>query len=331
MRTFCTVVRDPNADAVLAPVGDLLGRVKHWSFKQIHALRRPVAQVKEALKRFGISARHFNGIRFDLDQAVNAWRGSVEYRISQLEDAAEATKKRIATFERQMAKAKAEKRRKSLHFKQVGKKPRLDVLKGRLCVARAELRAATPKVCFGGRELLRDMDTDEAAVWKWRDRRSGRINLVGAACEAQGNQSCRWDGENLTLHLPDALGGEVVTIKGVTFRYGQAEMLRGLERNRDKATRTGITWLLLRDDQGRWSVRATVDEAVAKVVTDIRLGAIGVDVNVDHLAVVITDRHGNPTRRLKLPFPDADVPSDKASAMIGAACKALSLLEQRQF
>jgi IS605 OrfB family transposase len=327
MRTFCAVAQDPTADAKLASLGELFGRAKHWSFKQIHALKRPVAEVKkEAIVRFGITARHFNGIRFDLDQAVNAWRGSVESRISQLEDAIEATKKRIATFDKPMAEARTEKRRKYLRFKQVGKKRRLDVLNGRLGVAKAELKAATPRVCFGGRELLRDMGSDEGAIWRWRDRRSGRINFVGAACEAEGNQSCRWDGKDLRIRLPDALGGGFVTITGVTFRYGQQEMLRILERNKDKATRTGITWMLFRDDEGRWNVRATVDEEPATVLTDIRRGAIGVDVNVDHLAVVITDRHGNPTGRLKLPFPDADTSSDKASAMIGEACKALSLL-----
>jgi hypothetical protein len=241
-RTFCTFIADPAADAMLAPVGELFAKVRHWAYREIHVRGRAVAEVKkDALTRFGITARQFNGIRFDLDQAVNSWRGTAEYRVTSLRDAVEATTEKIAALGRQIDKATTEKRRASLRFKQVGKKRRLDVLKGRLRVAEAELAAGKPKVCFGGRELLRDSGADPAAIWRWRDRRAGRLFLVGAACEAEGNQTCRWDGASLRLRLPDALGGKVVTLAGVTFRYGQAEMLAVLERNRSPTTRTGLT------------------------------------------------------------------------------------------
>ena len=54
-----------------------MASLRHWAFKQRYVLRgRPVKDVKrEAIARFGVSARRFNGIRFDLDQAVTAWRG----------------------------------------------------------------------------------------------------------------------------------------------------------------------------------------------------------------------------------------------------------------
>ncbi len=47
------------------------------------------------------------------------------------------------------------------------------------------------------------------------ERRAARILLVGAICEAEGNQTCRWDGQAVPLRLPDALGGRVVTLGGV--------------------------------------------------------------------------------------------------------------------
>ena len=326
-RTFCTIIQDPTADAVLSPVGEIFGRARHWSFKQIHVLGRPVAAVKkEAQARFGITARHFNGLRFDLDQAVHGWSGTVQYRIQQLKDAIEGTAKRIETLGRQMAKARTDKRRAKLKFKQVAKKQRLDRLKGKLTVAEAELAAGQPRICFGGRELLRDRGVDQGAIWRWREKRAGRISLVGAKCEAGGNQSCRWDGEKLSLRLPDALGGKGVTLSGVHFRYGQAEMLQILERNKDPETRTAVSWLLFKAEDGRWHVRVTVDEVLPEVITNIRHGAIAVDLNVDHLAVVVIDRSGNPTGRLTLPFPSAEVSEDKAAAMIGEACKALSIL-----
>lgn len=45
-RTFCTLVLDPAADAVLAPVGELLAEVRHWAYREIHVRKRSVAAVK---------------------------------------------------------------------------------------------------------------------------------------------------------------------------------------------------------------------------------------------------------------------------------------------
>jgi hypothetical protein len=162
-RTFCTIRQDPRADAVLSPMGEIFGRARHWSFKQIHVLGRPVAEVKkEAQAQFGITARHFNGIRFDLDQAVAGWSGTMQYRIQQLKDAIDGTIVRIAVLGRQMEKAKAEKRRASLKFKQVGKKQRLDRLRGKLAIAEREFAAGQPRIYFGGHGLLQNMGIDKA-------------------------------------------------------------------------------------------------------------------------------------------------------------------------
>ena len=329
-RTFCTLVLDPAADAALAPMGELFAKARHWAYREIHVRGRSVGDVKkDAQVHFRITARQFNGIRFDLDQAVNGWRGTAEYRVQSLKDAVEATVERIAALGRQMDKARTEKRRSSLQFKRVGKKRRLDVLRGRLLVAEAEIAAGRPRVCFGGRDLLRRSGEDPAAIWGWRDARAGRILLVGAKCEAEGNQTCRWDGGSLRIRLPDALGGKVVTLSGVTFRYGQKEMLAVLERNRSPATRTALTWLLFRDEAGRWNVRVTVDEPAARVITDVRNGTVAVDLNVDHAAVVLVDRHGNPHGRLRLPFPVAGTDEGRAAVMIGDTVRAICLLAMK--
>jgi hypothetical protein len=300
-RTFCAVIEDKQAHAVLWPYGETMASARHWSYKQIHVLGRVVAEVKkEAQRKFGLTARQFNGVRFDLDQAVNAWEGTAKFQVQNLKDAIEATVERIAVFERQMVKAKTEKRRASLKFKQVGKKQRLDVLRGRLSVVQRELVEGRSRICFGGRTLLRDGKTDE-----WRAKRNSRIFLVGSKSEGpHGNQSIHWDGETLTLRMPDALGGKLQVLYGVKFRYGQKELLAVLERNRVKETRVAWTWLIFLDDDGRWHAHVTVDEPVADVVTDIRHGVVAVDLNVDHLAVTLVDYWGNPVGRFDLGFPE---------------------------
>ncbi len=326
-RTFCTVISDPHADSLLAPYGELMARMRHWSFKEIHVLGREVADVKkEAQLRFGVTARQFNGVRFDLDQAVNGWKGTLVFRIQTLKDSIEATVDRIAALGRRMEKARTGKKRASLHFRQVGKKQRLDVLRGELSVAERELAEGKPRVCFGGRTVLRDA-VATGDMWKWHDRRNGRIFLVGSKDEGvHGNQSVHWDGNSLRIRLPDSLGGAHVTLDGVRFRYGQKELDAVLERNRDKAKRVSLTWLIFRDDEGRWHANVTVEEPAASLVTDVGNGVVAVDLNADHLAVVLVDRCGNPASRLKLDFPVSGTDEGRAAVIIGDAVRALCLI-----
>jgi IS605 OrfB family transposase len=326
-RTFCTVISDPQAESLLAPYGELMARVRHWSFKQVHVLGRSVSEVKkEAQLRFGVTARQFNGVRFDLDQAVNGWKGTLAFRIQTLKDSIEATVERIAALERRKEKARTEKTRKSLHFKQVGKKQRLDVLRGELSVAERELAAGKPLVCFGGRSALREAVTT-GEMWKWHDRRNGRIFLVGSKDEGiNGNQSVHWDGESLRIRMPDSLGGQHVALGGVKFRYGQKELEAVLERNKDKRTRVSLTWLIFRDDEGRWHAHVTVEEPAAPLVTSLRNGVVAVDLNADHLAVVLVDRCGNPVSRLRLDFPPSGTDEGRASVILGDAVRALCLI-----
>jgi IS605 OrfB family transposase len=326
-RTFCTIITDPAADAVLAPYGELWARIRHWSFKQIHVLQRPVADVKrEALHRFHITARQFNGIRVDLDQAVNGAKGTAAFTVQRLKDSIEATEARIATLGRRMDKAKTERARASAKFRQVGKKQRLDVLRGQLQLAEKNVSRTLPAVCFGGREALRRGD-----VTAWRDKRTSRIFLVGAADDGRtGNQSVHWDGENLRLRMPDALGGHMQTLTGVQFRYGQGEMLAVLARNADKKTRISLSWLIFRDELGRWHAHVTVDEVAVPLLTDVRHGVLAVDLNVDHLAVTMVDHWGNPVDRLTVDFPPSGTDEGKSAAIIGDAVRALCLLARQR-
>ena len=108
-RTFCTVIDDERANAVLHPYGETMAAARHWSFKQIHVLGHDVAAVKkEALRKFGLTARQFNGVRYDLDQAVNASEGTAKFQVRNLKDSIEATVERIAALERQMENAKTD-------------------------------------------------------------------------------------------------------------------------------------------------------------------------------------------------------------------------------
>ncbi len=203
-RTFCTVLRhvDPLGDAMLRAQGGVFARLRHWAFREIHCRKVPVADAKrDALLRFGVTGRMFNGVRFDLDQAVNGWRKGLEWRVGNIKDQIEATQERIASLLRQFAKAETKSRRKAKKSAVRLKRRRLDVLQAVAWhVAERELAAGRPRVCFGGGADLRRRD-----LARWRERRVTRINVVGATGETCGNQSVHWDGTTLRVLLPAAL------------------------------------------------------------------------------------------------------------------------------
>jgi hypothetical protein len=257
MRTFCTRIRDAGAEEVLAPYAEVFGRATRWSFREIHVRKQPLAAVKrEAQRKFGITARQFNGVRFDLDQAVGAWKGTLDHRIATLSERIERVQEGIAGIERKLAdpaprRPLTRRRRERLEFTRHQKGRHLGTCRDRLTSLEAEAKAAVPRICFGGAERLREtMAAGE--IWRWREKRSGRILLVGSSDETAGDQSCQWDGSRLTVKLPGSARGERMVREGVRFRYGQAEMEAALER------KAAIAWLLFRDDAGAWQARASM-------------------------------------------------------------------------
>ena len=140
----------------------------------------------------------------------------------------------------------------------------------------------------------------------------------------------------LRLRLPDALAeehGKYLVIPGIRFKYGQEQVLAALEGNAEyavfrrkhgeKAARQSglgqaVSYRFKRDKKG-WRVFVTTDTAQAPVVTDQTRGAIGVDLNADHLAVSETDGSGNWLRFWRAPLVTYGKNTHQAEAIIGDA------------
>ena len=138
----------------------------------------------------------------------------------------------------------------------------------------------------------------------------------------------------LRLRMPDCLAGEhgkYLVIEGVKFAYGHEQALAALQANlefaecrrRDgeraaRATSLGqaISYRFKRDEKG-WRVFVTTKMAPVPAATDRRRGAIGVDLNADHLAVAETDASGNYLRAWRVPLVTYGRSSHQAEALIG--------------
>ena len=162
---------------------------------------------------------------------------------------------------------------------------------------------------------------------------------LGSKDETSGNQSCvatiQEDGKlTIRLRLPDALVpvfGKHVPISDLFFKYGHTEILAALKecqyRNtvqKEKKTASSdygqaISYRFVRDKKG-WRLFASTAISEPTWETSTRCGVIGVDINVDHLAVIETDRFGNPLSKQSIPLQLYGKDKNQSLAEIGNAC-----------
>ena len=175
----------------------------------------------------------------------------------------------------------------------------------------------------------------------WRESRSDEFFVMGSRDETAGCQLCvatiAEDGSlNLRVRMPDALAeqhGKYLLIQNVRFAYGHEQVLAALQSNAEytrcrrehgeKAARStnlgqAISYRFKRDARG-WRVFVTTRMMDVPVVTDRRRGAIGVDLNADHLAVAETDASGNCLTAWRVPLVPYGKSTHQAEALIGDA------------
>ena len=127
--------------------------------------------------------------------------------------------------------------------------------------------------------------------------------------------------------------GSTWSLEDVRFAYGEEQVLAALESNAQyaahrseqgekaaRATELGqaLSYRFKRDARG-WRVFVSTEVQRVPVVTDRRRGAIGVDLNADHLAVAETDSSGNCVSAWRVPLVTYGKSKRQAEALIGDA------------
>ena len=213
----------------------------------------------------------------------------------------------------------------------------------------AAIAAGRVRLCFGSKRLWRKQHhlelngyaSREEWLKEWRDARSVEFFVLGSRDETAGCQLCvatiADDGTlTLRLRLPDYLAnqhGKYLFIQGVRFAYGHEQMLAALGSNAEyaahrrehgdkvaRATALGqaISYRFKRDAKG-WRVFATTELLEVEISTDRRRGALGVDLNADHLVVAETDASGNYLNAWRVPLVTYGKNTNQAEALIGDA------------
>ena len=325
-------------DSALSAYAELYGQVERKLFAQV-ASGKSAASLKSAyLKRYGIPARMFNAVRVSLEGKVESVREQQKLRVDSLP-------RRIARAELQIARAERHGPLDQAHQK----RRRLANLRHRLAALEADSAAGRVSLCFGSKRLWRKQHHLEANGYAsreewlrdWRDARNDEFFVMGSRDETAGCQLCvasvADDGSlTLRLRMPDGLPeghGKYLTMAGVWFAYGHEQVLAALQSNAEhaayrrqhgekaaRATTLGqaISYRFKRDGKG-WRVFATTNMMDVSVVTDQRRGAIGVDLNAGHLAVVETNASGNFIKAFNVPLVSCGTSTHQAEAIIGDA------------
>ena len=258
----------------------------------------------------------------------------------------EDMERRILRAQAQIAQAGARVRRDRLHQKQ----RRLGKLQDRLGKLEGDTQSNRLRLCFGSRRLWRKQHNLEINGYSQSrgmahglafSARSDEFFVLGSRDETGGCQLCLATEANdgsltLRVRLPDCLAGEQgkhLLIPGIRFKYGHEQVLAALESNAEYAafrSRYGeqaarqsglgqaVSYRFKRDARG-WRVFVTTQMVEAQVVTDRSLGAIGVDLNADHLAVCEADASGNPVNSFRVPLVTYGKSQRQAEAIIGDA------------
>ena len=234
----------------------------------------------------------------------------------------------MSRAEKQVDKAEQECQWRQVH----GKRRRLANLRFRLSGLEADIAAGRVRLCFGSKKLWRkqyDLKANgyachDAWLEEWRAARSDEFFVLGSRDETAGCQLCvaavNDDGTlTLRLRMPDSLAGrhgKYLVVPNVRFASGHDVVLATLGSNTEyavyrrehgeKAARVtalgqAISYRFKRDSKG-WRVFVTTELPDVEVTTDRRRGAVGVDLNADHVAVAETDASGNYVNAWRVPL-----------------------------
>lgn len=323
IKTFETrITLEEEGLAILSEMTGIYSHVMHKLFADIQR-GEDSSKLKSAyLQEYDITGRQFNAIESQVEGKISSIEARLPELIKDKEEKIFRLEKKMPYYEKNGGELAHRKKR------------RLASLKEDLASLKKDLQEGRIRLCFGSKKLWRAQFNleDNGYIchgdWlkDWKESRAREIFFLGSHEEMQGNQSCsaflQEDGTiSLRIRLTNGLAskyGKYFWVHGIRFTYGNKEVLAALEAQRQKKGKA-LSFRLLKDEKG-WRVFVSLDVQAPELISKNNVGVVGLDINVDHLALVELDRFGNPLQSKIIPFHLKHKTSDQAKAILGDAC-----------
>src|SRR5664279_3924101 len=312
--TVCGKIKDASLYSALDATASLMDKVERIYFRERFVKHGDRNELKRAfLKEYGITGRQLNGVIFNLSGKVEANKQGLLRNLD--------TKRRKLDIVNNRIKAALKSVRKNW-FKIHRYKRQVSYLNYKIALIEERIKAGAPSLCFGSRNLFRKQFTikdngyESHADWlaDWQGARSSQFHFLGSKDESFGNQTCQLLPKGLQLRLPNALSGQFgthITVP-VVFPHGQEMLSDALLAGQS------ISYLFVRKEKC-WYVHATTERVEVPVVTNRKNGALGIDLNTDHISVSRIDASGNPTEAWNIPMLLFDKSKNQIEALLGDA------------
>ncbi len=322
---------------VLDDLGDSYGHIKRSLLKDIiRSGKKPITFKNEDLLMYGITARQFNAIRYDLDGNISSAVEVLKLRIANLEDKIKSVKKwlksrgakiRWVEEDAEISSSERDRQIHNIRFSIHHKKRKLYTLELKLASLKDDLKHGRVRICFGSKTLFRrqfnlnenDYVSHDEWLSDWRKARSSQLFCLGSKDETAGNQTCTLFGDgSLRIRVPNRLQskyGKHIIVPRVRYAYGQDVIDQAL------ANEQALTHRLVRNGKG-WYLHTMVDIAkpAQAAFKPQDTGCIGIDVNEKEIAVSETDRFGNLVWSMTYPACVKDRNADQTMATYGDIC-----------
>ena len=290
-------------------------------------------EIRERVCGNELAYRQFKGV----ESAVSGMMGSQNTNTyivnteSKIKNRTKRLKKSLNRLKSPMPTDDLAKLRSNIYQQQRG----INILQDKLTT----LKSGEMSFCFGGKKLLRERaelgqeaTPLEIADWRqrWDDARHDELVLVGSSDESYGNQNCQLvpqDNGSFVAFLRMVPGletefGTYIQIP-VSIRFYHDEVLAAASNGS-----TPLTYRFKRKS-GHWYVYISFRKQSTDIITSRSLGALGVDLNADHLAVTLVTGDGNYKQSWAMPLHQGGKTSDQRNDIIGNAVKACTDLAEK--
>ena len=337
-RTYQTRLSlNPIALEAFHACAELFAHIEHCLLADISKGKSTGELKSPYLVKYGITARQFNALRVKVEGKIASIKELRKMQISDLKEHIKVLETKIVQLQKKPLL--------SLLVHQ--KKRRLHKLQQRMDQLVKEQSQDKISLCFGSKKLFHaqfnleenNYTTHEEWLESWRHARTSEIFFLGSKDETSGNQTCTAcieedDRLTLRIRLPNALHakfGKYLTIPPITFSYGHQEILTSLKDCKQRQLLIGnkdpnyinhgqaLTFRFKHDKKG-WRLFLSTALPKPQWKTSQDKGVIGIDINTDHLALVETDRFGNPLYKKTIPLNLYGRSKEQSLALIGDAC-----------